>query len=227
MNTLITIFSILLTIAAYTLGRKLYAKYPSPFTTPVFFCVVTIIGILLISGLSFEDYTPAKDIITFFLGPATVALAVPLYKNRDIITKYALPALVGIVFGLATTLSIALVIGKLYTLSLEILQALAVKSVTVPIAVEITNIYNGNANLAAGFVILTGILGTMLAPWIMNKLGLYMPFARGIAYGTIAHGLGTAQAAQESEFTGAVAGAAMAIAGILTAITFPIIYTLL
>ncbi|KRF60279.1 hypothetical protein ASG99_26915 [Bacillus sp. Soil768D1] len=223
MTTLITIYSILITILAYFIGRKIYAKHPSPFTTPVFFSTVTIILVLLISGLDFNDYSTGKDIITYFLGPATVALAVPLYKNRTIIVKYGIPAISGMILGLTVTLVLAFVIANAFSLPQFILQGLAVKSITVPIAVEITELYGGNPNVSAAFVILTGVLGTMIAPRMMDKLNITMPFARGIAYGTIAHGLGTAQAAQESEFTGAVAGAAMAIAGILISCFFPLI----
>ena len=223
MTTFITLYSIMITIIAYAIGRKIYSKHPSPFTTPVFFGTVTIILVLLISGLDFNDYTPGKDIITYFLGPATVALAVPLYKNRAIIAKYAIPAISGMILGLAVTLTLALTIAKALTLPLYILQGLAVKSITVPIAVEITEIYGGNPNVSAAFVILTGVLGTMIAPKLMDKLNVTMPFARGIAYGTIAHGLGTAQATQESEFTGAVAGAAMALSGIIISCLFPLI----
>ncbi|WP_340371526.1 LrgB family protein [Peribacillus sp. FSL E2-0218] len=223
MTALITPYSILITFLAYYMGRKLYAKRPSPFTTPVFFSTITIILILLATGLDFDDYSPAKDIISYFLGPATVALAVPLYKNRRIIVKYAIPAISGMILGLMVTLAIAFTIAQAFSLPQFILQGLAVKSITVPIAVEITELYGGDSNISAAFVILTGVLGTMIAPKMMDKLNITMPFARGIAYGTIAHGLGTAQAAQESEFTGAVAGAAMAIAGILISCFFPVI----
>ncbi|KWW22422.1 hypothetical protein AS888_12870 [Peribacillus simplex] len=223
MTALITPYSILITLLAYYMGRKLYAKRPSPFTTPVFFSTITIILILLATGLDFDDYSPAKDIISYFLGPATVALAVPLYKNRRIIVKYAIPAISGMILGLMVTLAIAFTIAQAFSLPQFILQGLAVKSITVPIAVEITELYGGDSNISAAFVILTGVLGTMIAPKMMDKLNITMPFARGIAYGTIAHGLGTAQAAQESEFTGAVAGAAMAIAGILISCFFPVI----
>lgn len=223
MTTLITLYSLLITVLAYSVGRKIYRKHPSPFTTPVFFGTVTIILVLLISGLDFKDYTPGKDIITYFLGPATVSLAVPLYKNRSIIAKYAIPAISGMILGLTVTLFLALAIAKALSLPLYILQGLAVKSITVPIAVGITEIYGGDPNISAAFVILTGVLGTMIAPKLMDKLNITMPFARGIAFGTIAHGLGTAQATQESEFTGAVAGAAMAISGVIISCLFPLI----
>ncbi|WP_110927833.1 LrgB family protein [Bacillus massiliglaciei] len=227
MTVPITIFNILLTAGAYLAGRKIYARFPTPFTTPVFFCIVVIITIFSISGIDYNDYKPAKDFISFFLGPATIALAVPLYKNREIIRKFAVPALCGIIFGLAVTLFTAILIGKAFFLSFVMLQALAVKSVTVPIAIEIMDINGGDQNITASFVILTGVLGTMLAPWIMDKIHIKDPFSRGIAYGTIAHGLGTAQASQESEFTGAVAGAAMAIAGIVISLVYPMIQHLL
>lgn len=223
MIIVVTLLSIIITIGAYFLSKIVGKKYPSPFTTPVFFSTALIIILLLSMGVSYDDYTIAKDIMTFLLGPATVALAVPLYKNRLIIKKHSGPAFVGIVLGTMSTILAAVLLTKLLDLSNEILASVSVKSVTVPVAVEITSIIGGDPALAAAFVVATGILGTMIGPWLMNVTKIDHPISRGLALGTISHGQGTAQAATEGELQGAVAGVAMGLAAIFTAIAVPTI----
>ncbi|MFN7251455.1 MAG: LrgB family protein [Anaerobacillus sp.] len=223
MIVLVTLLSISITVAAYLLSKVVGKRYPSPFTTPVFFSTAIIMTILVTFGLTFEDYTVAKDIMTFLLGPATVALAVPLYKNRMIIKKHSGPALVGIILGTMSTIVGAVLLAKLLTLSNEILASVSVKSVTVPVAVEIASIIGGDPALTAAFVVATGILGTMIGPWLMNLTNINHPLSRGLALGTISHGQGTAQAATEGELQGAVAGVAMGLAAIFTAIVAPLV----
>lgn len=223
----VTLLSIAVTISVYLLSRAVGRKYPSPFTTPVFFSTTVIIIFLLTFGITFEDYTLAKDIMTFLLGPATVALAVPLYKNRHIIMKYSGPALIGLVIGSMSTILGALLLTKLFSLSNEILASISVKSVTVPVAIEIAHLIGGDRALTAAFVVATGIIGTMIGPWLMNLTNINNPLSRGLALGTISHGQGTAQAATEGELQGAVAGVAMGLAAIFTAIAVPILFTLI
>lgn len=223
MIVLVTLLSIAMTVGAYLLSKVVGKRYPSPFTTPVFFSTALIIILLLTFGFTFEDYTIAKEIMTFLLGPATVALAVPLYKNREIIKKHSGPAIVGIVFGTISTIIGAVLLAKLLTLSNEILASVSVKSVTVPVAIEISNIIGGDPALTAAFVVATGIIGTMLGPSLMNLTNIDHPLSRGLALGTISHGQGTAQAATEGELQGAIAGVAMGLAAIFTAIAAPVI----
>jgi predicted murein hydrolase (TIGR00659 family) len=226
MSMFITLYSLFLTIVVYFFSLKAAKKYPSSLMSPLFIATVMIILILLISGVSYEQYQPANEIITYLLGPATVSLAVPLYKNKAALAKYLLPACSGMFLGLLSTIAVALLLGVFFAFSTNILQALTVKSVTVPIAVEIAALYDGDPELAAAFVIITGLLGAMLGPWLMDRFHITMPFARGIAFGTIAHGIGTAQATKESELTGAVSGAAMGIAAMITPLFFPVISAL-
>ncbi|MCT8136804.1 LrgB family protein [Anaerobacillus sp. CMMVII] len=223
MVILVTLLSIAITVGAYLLSKVVGKRYPSPFTTPVFFSTAIIIVFLLTFGYSFEDYTVAKEIMTFLLGPATVALAVPLFKNREIIKKHSGPALVGIILGAMSTIIGAVLLAKLLSLSNEILASVSVKSVTVPVAIEIANIIGGDPALTAAFVVATGILGTMIGPWLMTITNITHPLSRGLALGTISHGQGTAQAATEGELQGAVAGVAMGLSAIFTAIAAPII----
>lgn len=223
MNVLVTLLSIAITVGAYLLSRIAGKRYPSPLTTPVFFSTTIIIILLLILDINFEEYTTAKEIMTFLLGPATVALAVPLYKNREIIKKHSVPALLGLIFGTISTIISAVFLAKILGLSKEVIASGSVKSVTVPVAVEVSAIIGGDPALTAAFVVATGILGTIIGPWMMNLTKITNPLSRGLALGTISHGQGTAQAATEGELQGAIAGVAMGLAAIFTAIIAPTI----
>ncbi|WP_147535201.1 LrgB family protein [Bacillus marasmi] len=223
MVVFVTLLSIAITVGAYLLSKVAGKRYPSPLTTPVFFSTTLIIILLLILDINYDEYTPAKEIMTFLLGPATVALAVPLYKNRAIIQKHSIPAILGLVFGTLSTIISAVILAKLLNLSHEIIASSSVKSVTVPVAVEVSSIIGGDPALTAAFVVATGILGTILGPWLMNVTRITNPLSRGLALGTISHGQGTAQAATEGELQGAIAGVAMGLSAIFTAIIAPII----
>ena len=221
MNTLWALYGVLLTVAAYALSRALTVRYPSPFTTPVFFSTALIVLILVASGTPYSDYQQAKDIMVTLLGPATVALAVPIFKSRRVLAANALPALGGIVAGASSTVLVALSLGMVLTLQPVVLRSMTVKSVTAPIALELAAIIHGNLTLAAAFVIATGMIGAMLGPWLMDRAGIHHPLARGLALGTISHGQGTAAAVSEGEKQGAIAGIAMGVSAVLTSVALP------
>ncbi|MBO0958381.1 LrgB family protein [Neobacillus sp. MM2021_6] len=220
---MITLYSILLTVSAYLLTRFLGKKYSSPLTSPVFLSTLIIIFLLVVSNISFDEYRPAKMIMTYLLGPATVALAVPIYKNRNMFKKYFWAALVGLSIGIVTTITSAILLAKWMNLSEMFIRAFTVKSVTVPVATEIGRIIHGNISLIAAYVIITGMIGAMFGAKLLSVCKINHPFARGLSIGTIAHGIGTAEAVKEGEIQGAVAGAAMGIAAVLTSFIIPII----
>ena len=224
---LVTVFTLAVTLGAYGLSRALARRYPSPLTTPVFFSTIVTIAVLIASGVPIADYAPAQRILALLLGPATVSLAVPLYKNRRTLLTNTLPACGGLVVGTLTTLAAAIVLARLLGLPSVIRASISIKSVTAPIAVELAPIIHGSASLTAAFVIATGMIGAMLGPWLMNVTGIHDPLARGLALGTISHGQGTAQAVIEGELQGAAAGIAMGLAAVLTSIVAPILVPLL
>jgi putative effector of murein hydrolase len=218
---MITVYSILLTISVYKLTRWFGLRYSTPLTSPVFFSTLLIVIILVISHISYQEYTPAKEIMTYLLGPATVALAVPIYKNRNLIAKYMIAASIGLLIGTITTIASAIIIAKCFYFSRLLIVSLSIKSVTVPVATELGKIVNGNVSLIAAFVIITGMIGAMFGPRLLSMFNIHHPFARGLSIGTIAHGIGTAEAVKEGEIQGAVAGAAMGIAALLTSFILP------
>jgi len=215
------VYGIGLTVGAYAVSRVFAKRYPSPFTTPVFFSTTLIVLVLLASGMNFEDYRPAKDILVILLGPATVALAVPIYKNRRVLAMHAVPAFTGIAAGALSTVVVAVALGRAFELDRVALASLGVKSVTAPIAIELAALMQANLSLAAALVIATGMIGTTFGQWLMDRAGIADPLARGIALGTISHGQGTAQAVAEGELQGAIAGIAMGVTAMLTSIALP------
>ena len=223
---MVTIFSIIITLLSYIFARKAAGRYPSPLTSPVFLSTVIVIAVLLMLNITYEKYKPASDIMTYLLGPATVALAVPLYRQRKMISENLVPALFGLFAGTVTTILSAVFIAQLLNLSDLILVSLTIKSITIPVASEVAKIIGADSILVAAFVMVTGMLGVMIGPWLMSSLKICDPFSRGLAIGTIAHGIGTAEAAREGELQGAVSGAAMGMAAVITSLLLPIIFPL-
>ena len=227
MRLLLALSGIGVTALVYALSRVVGKRYPSPLTSPVFFSTPLVIAVVLLSGMHLSDYRPAKDIIVSLLGPATVALAVPLHKNRQTLLGNLLSASLGLALGSLSTLVIAALVARLFDLPQVIRASVSIKSVTAPVAIELAPMVNGDSTLAAAFVIATGIIGAMLGPWLMDKTGIRAPLARGLALGTISHGQGTAQAVIEGEVQGAAAGIAMVLAAILASFVAPILVPIL
>ncbi|KAB7706313.1 LrgB family protein [Bacillus aerolatus] len=211
----------------YFIARLLAVRFPSPLTTPVFLSTAAIILILVLGGISYEEYTPAKEVMTYLLGPATVALAVPLYHNRHVLLKKVVPAFAGLTAGTFATVVSAVWLVKAFHLSETMAASAAVKSVTTPVAIEVALIIGGDPALSAIFVMVAGMFGAMFGPWLLTVMKVTDPFSRGLSIGTTAHGIGTAQAVAEGRLQGAVSGAAMGFAAILTSFIMPWLFPLL
>lgn len=213
---------LVLTVAAYAVARTLYLRYRHPLVQPVFLGAGLIITVLLLSGQTFDDYRAAGAAFGWFLGPVTVALAVPVYKQRARLRAAALPLACGIALGSVSTIAAVLVFAALARIDAGLLPALAVKSVTAPIAIELARIQGGDPSLAATFAIVTGTLGAMFGPSLLTRCRVTDPVARGIALGTASHGQGTATALMEDETAGAISSLAMAGAAVFTAAIAPV-----
>lgn len=210
-----------LTVAVYALARALYLRRQYPFFQPVFVGASVLMAILTLSGLDFEDYRATKDVLGWFLGPVTVALAVPVYKQRAHLRAAILPLTAGVALGTFTTIAAVLVLAGLAHLDGSVLPSLAVKSVTAPIAIELARIQGGDPSLAAVFAIVTGAIGAMFGPMLLTRFGVTDPLARGIALGTTSHGQGTAAALLEGETAGAMSSLSMAAVAVFTAAIAP------
>lgn len=218
------LFGIALTLVVYRLAEFVYRKTRFILFNPVALSIVTII--LLLEGLDipYSEFSRGGDMILFLLGPAVVALALPLYQRRDDILKRKIPILAGIVAGAVT--SIVTAAGTAWVLggSRDVVLTLVPKSVTTPIAIGIVEKIGGIIPLAAALVVLTGCLGAICGPEFCRLIGIRSKAAMGLAVGTAAHGIGTARVLGEDRFAGAVAGLAIGLNGLVTALLVSLLW---
>lgn len=209
-----TILGPIATIAIYLAFRRVHRG--SIVTLPVLATSVVLVALLALPGGDLAGYERGTRPLGFLLGPATVALAVPLAKHRALLRRLW-PVPIGAIVGAVSVVLLARALG----LSSALTATLAPKSVTTPIAMPIAARTGGVPELTAAIVILVGVLGMVVGPAILDRVGVRSARARGFALGTAAHGVGTARALSESEETGAASGVAMVISGIVTALLVP------
>ena len=216
------LFGVGITLGAYQLAVVAYEKTRWVFLQPVLLSMLTVIGILLACGLSFNEYRTSVAAMTLFLGPATVALAVPLFLNLRRIRQLFWPILITLLVAgvVATVLGVSL--AWAFGAEHVMLMSMAPKSVTSPIAMLVANQIGGIAALAAVFVMITGIIGAIIGPSLLKRCGVHHPAALGMALGLTAHAVGTARALQEGEECGAFSALAMSLMGVVTAVLLPL-----
>lgn len=217
------LWSIALTFLFFYIGMALQKKAKTPLVNGYFISVTAIIVFLLLGGISFESYNVGGKYLTFVMGPATVALAIPLYRQIEEIKKYGkvilIATLVGAVSGVLTTMGIAFLLGA----DEVVIRSLAPKSVTTPIAVGVAENAGGLPSLAAAAVVATGILGALIGPEVLKLFKVEDKMAKGLAIGSSSHALGTTRAFQEGEVEGAFSGMSIGLTGLFTAILVPVI----
>ena len=212
-----------ITLGAFQLAQLVYEKTKWMVFQPLLMATMMLVGTLLVLGMEYQDYRSGSSLLTFLLGPATVALAVPLYQNVRRVKAVLVPVLVTLLVG--GTVATILGVGIAWLMGAEhmIMMALAPKSVTTPIAMLVADEIGGSASLAAVFVMLTGMLGAMFGVELMRLFRIRHAAAQGIALGMVAHAIGTARALQENEETGAFSALGMSIMGVATAVILPLV----
>lgn len=211
------------TLLAYLAGDAVArATGRQSWANPVLIAVILLGVGLTVTGTPYSDYFEGAQFVHFMLGPATVALALPLFDNLPRVRRAALPMLAALVAGSGVAIVSALLIGRAMGLPHEVLAALAPKSTTAPVAIGIAERIGGAPTLTAVLVLLTGIFGAVVATPLLNALGLRDWRARGFAVGVAAHGIGTARAFQVNATAGAFSGIGMGLNAVLTAIIAPL-----
>ncbi|NER61986.1 LrgB family protein [Pseudomonas sp. MAFF212428] len=220
------LFGIGITLGAYQLVLAAYDKTRWIFLQPVLVSMLVVIAVLLTCGVSYAEYRKSTEIMNILLGPATVALAVPLYLNLRRIRQLLWPTLTTLVIGGVVATGACLLLGGWLGAEHMILMTMAPKSVTSPIAMLVAEQIGGVAALAAVFVLITGVIGAIFGPALLSACRVDSPEARGMALGISAHAVGTAVALQESEETGAFAALGMSLMGVVTAVFLPLAVSL-
>ncbi len=222
MQIVSTVLCVAGTVLAYALVRGLYLRYKHPLINIVAGSAAIIIAVLLLCDIPYSTYEPARQAMTLLIGPATVALALPLYRYRHLLLRNALPILASVCTGAFAAMLSAGALARWGGLPEDVVISIMPKGVSIPFAVEVASMYGGIPSLTAAFVVATGTLGSLLGLWGLNVIRIKDPFARGLTMGTISHAQGTAVALQEGEEQGAMGGLAMILAGILTAALAPV-----
>lgn len=211
-----------LTLAAYQAAYWIYGRARfHPFANPVLLAVALLASLLLLTGTPYATYFEGAQFVHFLLGPATVALAIPLYAQWPRLKSMLVPLSIALLAGSLTAALSAWGLGALLGGSRELLVSLAPKSATTPIAMAVAERLGGLPSLTAVLVISTGILGAVSARSIYRALRIEDHAVRGFAVGLVSHGIGTARAFQVSEQAGAFAALAMGLNGLLTALLLP------
>ena len=213
-----------LTLLAYLAGRALYLKGKgTPLLNPVLVAVVVLIVLLKFTHTDYQTYFQGAQFVHFLLGPATVALALPLYRQLHALKKSILAVAIALVCGSVVAAVRAMAIAKALNGDPQTVLSMAPKSVTMPIAMGVAEQIGGLPSLTAALVLITGICGAVVGPWVLDRLQIRDARARGLAMGTASHGIGTARAFLESETAGAFSGLAMGLNGMITAILVPML----
>lgn len=219
---------ICLTLLAYAVALKVHRLAAgSPILHPLVITSALVFVVLHLSGTTVPEYRQHGEVLNWLLGPATVALAVPLFNQLSTIRKLGYRAWLPVLFGGVLAPVLAVAVLWLTDTDWELIVTMLVKSITTPLAIEVARISGGIPGLAAGFVIITGIVGAVAARWIFSLTRVSDPVSQGLALGTVSHAVGTAQAIQMNPQSGAFATLALCLNGILTAMLLPLLLNLI
>ncbi|MCA1028977.1 MULTISPECIES: LrgB family protein [Cytobacillus] len=222
-----SISMILLTLVIYFVVSSLYKRYPLPILLPILSGTVLMIIILVSLGISYDKYMEGGQFITSLLGPTVVALAYPLYKQRDFLKKYLFTIIGGAFIATLTAMLSVGLLGKALRIDSALIISMLPKSLTTPVAIEVAKVLEGNASMAVVGVTITGIFGVIISPYIFKYLRIYTSIGRGIALGGTSHAMGTAKAAEYDELAFSISSITMSICAIIGSIIGPLIVWIL
>lgn len=221
-HSLISILSISVTTFIFFLAKKLNNRFPHPLTLPILTSTVVLIIGLLLFQIPYETYMIGGKWIESLLGPAVVALAIPLYQHQKIIIQYTFPILCGTLFGSIVGVVSGYLFGKLFGFEKLVLLSLLPKSVTSPVAMDIARTIEGSPTLAAVLVMIAGITGAVVGHTLFQKCKLHHPIARGLGMGSASHAIGTARSMEFDFKEGAASTVAMVLSAIFTSFITPL-----
>lgn len=215
-------FGVILTLLAYEIGLFLQKKTRLTVMNPLLIAIVLIILLIQISPIDVEQYQVGGKMISFFLAPATIILAVPLYRNLKLLKSNVFPIIIGILVGSCVNLGFILFLSDFFHLTDTIESSLLPKSITTPIGIALSEQLGGIPEITIAAIIITGITGAIIGPFIFKILKITDPIAKGIALGTSSHAIGTVKAFEIGETEGAMSSLAISITGLMTVLITPL-----
>lgn len=214
-------FGMILSLVAYKVGFEIQKKYKKVFLNPLLISIVIIIGILTAAGIDYETYQQGAKYLSYFLTPVTVCLAVPLYKQLQVLKENVVAVMISIFLGCLSHAGILIAIAALFHMENQLLFSLMPKSITTAIALGVTNELGGIQGVTVIGVMIAGISGAVVGPSILKAVGVKEPIAQGLALGSASHAIGTSKAVELGEIQAAMSSLAIVVTGILTVVIVP------
>lgn len=211
-----------LTVIIYLLTNSLYLKYRKTLLNPVLASTAILASILVVGNIPYDTYMSGGSWIGTLLGPAVVALAIPLYKQRELLFTNLLPIVSGIATGVVVGMTSGILFTQLFRFSEELILTVLPKSLTTPVAMQVASNLGGIPSLAAVFVMVAGFTGYIIGPLLLKWLHIDSPIGRGIGLGTSAHGMGTAKAFEYGQQETSMSSVAMTLSAVFGALLGPV-----
>jgi len=211
-------FGAFISVGAYVLGMLLQKKLKLAIFNPLFISILAVISILLTTGISYDTYNSSAKYLSYFLTPATVCLAIPLYEQLALLKKNAAAIMIGIISGAAASAVCVLLLALAFSLPHEMYVTLLPKSITSAIGMDMSSELGGIPSITVSVIILSGIVGNMFAPFFCKIFRITAPVSKGIAIGSSSHAIGTAKAIEMGEVEGAMSGLSVAVSGLLSVV---------
>ncbi len=212
-------FGVVISILGYVLGLVIKKKFKKGFLNPLLISVIFVIAVLLIFNIDYESYNQGAKYISYFLTPATVCLAIPLYQQLEMLKKNVKAVLIGISAGVLSSLGSVLGLSYLFHLTHVQYVTLLPKSITTAIGIGVSDELGGITTITVAVIIVTGVLGNVIAESICKLFRIKEPVAVGLAIGTSSHAVGTAKALELGEIQGAMSSLSIVVSGLLTVIS--------
>lgn len=220
-------FGVFISLFAYLIGMKLKKKFGWSVLNPLLVAIILVIAFLKATGISYTDYNTGASYISYFLTPSTVCLAIPLYKQLELLKKNLTAVAAAITAGVIGSVVSVYVMSMIFRLEHVHYVSLLPKSITTAIGMGVSEEAGGIVTMTIVSIILTGILGNIVADGWFKLVGIKEPIAKGLALGTSAHAIGTAKALELGEVEGAMSSLSIAVAGLMTVVAVPIMSGLL
>ena len=211
-------FGVVISLLAYELGMLLKKKFGLPLFNPLLISIAVVIVFLAVFDIDYQNYNDGAKYLSYLLTPATVCLAIPLYEQMEALKKNIKAILAGILSGVLTSLTVVLALALIFNLNHKMYVTLLPKSITTAIGMGVSEELGGAVTITVAVIIITGVLGNMLAETLCKLFHIEEPIAKGISIGLASHAIGTAKAMEMGDVEGAMSSLSIAVAGILTVV---------
>lgn len=213
-----TFFGVVISLAGYELGILLKKKFKFPLLNPLLVSIVFVIGFLVLFRIDYDTYNNGAKYLSYLLTPATVCLAIPLYQQMELLKKNMLAVILGILSGVLASLCSTLIFAFLFGMTHKEYVTMLPKSITTAIGMAVSEELGGIVTITIATIILTGIIGNIIAEMVCRIFKIEEPIAKGVAIGSASHAIGTVKAMEMGEIEGAMSSLAIAVAGLITVV---------